>query len=470
MLAPIFHKTVSLSSCCSSFGKIWCCSELSDYGYISTRAVCMNEGASSGGEKQELKFKRAILQDQNKSENMIQKQHVIRLTYLITAVDLTCLFMQIGIIPYLAKSLGLDSVGFGYLQTTFGVLHTSGGPIFGRFADQFGTRAALTLSYLSGSAFFLLLSVSTSVPLLFLSRIPSVFMHGLPGAQMVITDLTTHAERADALGKLGLCFGIGIIIGSSLGGTLSTKFGMYFPSYLAVVASLISAVIVMTCIPAHTKPKLEEQATQQRTSQSSSVFSLKEILHLLKLPGVKEVFLIKVLSGLPTGLFLIMFSIISMNFFGLEAAQTGYLMSYFGILQMVVQGLVIGRLTSRFTERNLIMLSVLVFSGVGLAMALMTNVFHYCIIAFPMVLALCTMGIITDTILTKSVPPSDTGAMLGICASVPPLTRTVGPTLGGILYKMFGVSAFGYLQLVVNIALFLYIFKNKVPQKEEKVQ
>ncbi|XP_034626139.1 solute carrier family 22 member 18 isoform X2 [Trachemys scripta elegans] len=436
---------------------------------ISHSPANMNEGASSGGEKQELKFKRVILQDQNKPENMIQRQQVIRLTYLITAMDLTCLFMQIGIIPYLAKSLGLDSVEFGYLQTTFGVLQLLGGPIFGRFADQFGTRAALTLSYLSGSAFFLLLSISTSVPLLFMSRIPSVFMHGLPGAQMVITDLTTPAERADALGKLGLCFGVGVIIGSSLGGTLSTKFGTYFPSYLAVVASLISAMIVMTCIPAHTKPKSEGQATQQRTSQSS-VFSLKEILRLLKLPGVKEVFLIKVLSGLPTGLFLVMFSIISMNFFGLEAAQTGYLMSYFGVLQMVVQGLVIGRLTSRFTERTLIMLSVLVFSGVGLAMALMTNVFHYCIIALPMVFALCTMGIITDSILTKSVPPSDTGAMLGICASVPPLTRTVGPTLGGILYKMFGVSAFGYLQLVVNIALFLYIFKNKVPQNEEKVQ
>uniref|UniRef100_A0A8C8VPB7 Organic cation transporter-like protein 2 n=1 Tax=Pelusios castaneus TaxID=367368 RepID=A0A8C8VPB7_9SAUR len=429
----------------------------------------MDEGASAGGEKQELKFKREILQDQNKPENMIQRQQVIRLTYLITAVDLTCLFMQIGIIPYLAKSLGLDSVGFGYLQTTFGVLQLLGGPIFGRFADQFGARAALTLSSLSGSAFFLLLSVSTSAPLLFLSRIPSVFMHGLPGAQIVITDLTTPAERVDALGKLGLCFGMGVIIGSSLGGILSTQYGIYFPSYVALVASLISTVVVVTCIPAHTKPK-SEQATQQSTSQSSSVFSLMEILRLLKLPGVKEVFFIKILSGLPTGLFLIMFSIISMNFFGLEAAQTGYLMSYFGVLQMIVQGLIIGRLTSRFTERTLLMSSVVVFSGVGLAMALMTSVFHYCLIALPMVFALCTVGIITDSILTKSVPPSDTGAMLGICASVPPLTRTVGPTIGGVLYKKFGVSSFGYLQLVVNIALFLYILKNKIPHKEEKVQ
>ncbi|XP_074853909.1 solute carrier family 67 member A1 isoform X2 [Carettochelys insculpta] len=375
-----------------------------------------------------------------------------------------------SLFSYLAKSLGLDSVGFGYLQTTFGVLQLLGGPIFGRFADQFGTRAALTVSYLSGSAFFLLLSISTSVPVLFLSRIPSVFMHGLPGAQMVITDLTTPAERVDALGKLGLCFGIGVIIGSSLGGTLGAKFGIYFPLYVAVVASLVSALIVMTCIPARTKPKAEGQAAQQSTSQSSSLFSLSEILRLMKLPGVKEVFLIKVLSGLPTGFFLIMFSIISMNFFGLDAAYTGYLMAYFGALQMVVQGLVIGRLTRRFTERTLLMLSAFVFSGVGVAMALMTTVLHFCIIVLPMVFALCTMGIITDNILTKSVPPSDTGAMLGICASVPPLTRTVGPMIGGMLYKMFGVHAFGYLQLAVNMPLFLYILRNKIPHIEEKGQ
>lgn len=45
------------------------------------------------------------------------------------------------------------------------------------------------------------------------------------GAQKVITDMTTPSQRADALGKLGLCFGIGIIVGSVLGGVLSTKFG-----------------------------------------------------------------------------------------------------------------------------------------------------------------------------------------------------------------------------------------------------
>uniref|UniRef100_A0A663M6U4 Solute carrier family 22 member 18 n=1 Tax=Athene cunicularia TaxID=194338 RepID=A0A663M6U4_ATHCN len=356
---------------------------------------------------------------------------------------------QAQVVGYLAKSLSLDSVGFGYLQTTFGVLQLVGGPIFGRFADQFGTRAALILSCASGSAFFLLMSISTSIPLLFLSRLPAVFMHGLPGAQKVITDLTNPSQRADALGKLGLCFGIGIIIGSALGGSL--RVSCFLPlTYINTVLINVSSSV--------------------GSSQSGSVFSIREILRLMKFPGVMEVFIVKVFAGLPAGLFLIMFSIISMDFFGLEAVESGYLMSYFGVLQMVVQGLVIGKLTKSCTERTLLRLSVFVFAGVGLGMALMRTVWHYCIIAVPLVFAFSMLGTITDSILTKAVPSSDTGTMLGICASVQPLIRTVGPTIGGLLYKQFGVSSFGYLQLVVNIGLSVYLLKNKIPLREVKSQ
>ncbi|KFV67018.1 Solute carrier family 22 member 18, partial [Dryobates pubescens] len=398
----------------------------------------------------------------------VQRKQVILVTYLITTLDLTFVFMQLGIMPYLAKSLGLDSLGFGYLQTTFGVLQLVGGPIFGRFADQFGTRAALILSCASGTVFFLLTSISTSIPLLFLSKVPGLFMHGLPGAQKVITDLTAPSQRAAALGRLGFCFGIGIIIGSAVGGVLSTKFGVFVPIYVGLVGSLINTMIAMAWIPSQTKPKSGHDVTEQSTSQSGGVFSMREILRLMKFPGVMEIFIIKVFAGLPIGLFMIMFSIISMDFFGLEAVESGYLMSYFGVLQMVVQGLVVGTLTNHCTEKTLLRLSVFVFAIVGLGMALMRTVWHYCIIAVPLVFAFSMLATITDSILTKAVPSSDTGTMLGICASVQPLTRTVGPTIGGVLYKEFGVSSFGYLQLVVNVGLFVYLLKSKVPLGETK--
>ncbi|NXT27254.1 S22AI protein, partial [Syrrhaptes paradoxus] len=420
--------------------------------------------ASSGGQEEALEMRSETLGESSLSEDP-KRGRVILVAYLIATLELTCLFMQLGVLPYLAKSLGLDSVGFGYLQTTFGVLQLVGGPIFGRFADQFGTRAALILSCASGSAFFLLLSISTSIPLLFLSRLPSVFMHGVPGAQKVITDLTAPSQRADALGKLGLCFGIGIIIGSTLGGVLSTRLGLFVPVYVGLVGNLINTMIAMAWIPLQPKPK-----SDHHEAEHSNVFSIREIVRLMKFPGVMEVFIVKVFSGLPVGLFLIMFSIISMDFFGLEAVEAGYLMSYFGVLQMVVQGLVIGKLTSYCTERTLLRLSVFVFAGVGLGMALMRTVWHYCIVAVPLIFAFSMLSTITDSILTKAVPSSDTGTMLGICASVQPLTRTVGPTIGGVLYKQFGVSSFGYLQLIVNIGLFVYLLKNKVPLSETKNQ
>ncbi|XP_071975092.1 solute carrier family 22 member 18 [Engystomops pustulosus] len=400
------------------------------------------------------------------------RDRVIRVTYLLSSIDVSCLFMQFAVTPYLAKSLGLDTVGFGYLQTVFGVLQLVGGPIFGRFSDQYGPRAALTLSFLSSFFYYMILAFTTNIPLLFLSRLPSIFMHGLPGAQMIVTDLTTDQERAGSLGKLGLCFGLGIIVGSSLGGYLATRFGLYTPTLIALAASLVCCVIVMIYIPAQTKAKQDGGALKGSESRSlqgkPSVFNFGELVRLLQFPGVMAIFIIKVLSGFPIGVFMLMFPIISVDYFGLNAATAGYLMSYFGILQLVVQGFMVGRLTSRLSDDTVLLISVLVSMVVGLGQVVMTNVFHFCLIAIPMVFTLCVSGVITDSILTKAVPPSETGAMLGICASIQPLTRTIGPTIGGYLYKHYGVPSFGLFNIIINVLLLMYLINTHPKRKTAK--
>ncbi|XP_075044480.1 LOW QUALITY PROTEIN: solute carrier family 67 member A1 [Mixophyes fleayi] len=400
--------------------------------------------------------------------NPRSKQQVIRITYLLAAADISCLFMQFAVTPYLARTLGLDTVGFGYLQTFFGILQLVGGPIFGRFSDQYGARAALTLSFLSACIYYLILAFTTNIPMLFLSRLPSFFMHGLPGAQMIVTDLTTAEERAGSLGKLGLCFGLGIIIGSSLGGYLATKFGLYTPTLIALAGSLVCCVVVMNYIPVQTKIKQDGPAPDHNKPRSSSLFNLGEITRLLNFPGVTSIFIIKVLSGFPIGIFMLMFPVVSVDFFGLNAATAGYLMSYFGILQLVVQGFMLGQLTSRFSDDTLLLLSMVVSMAVGLGLIFMTNVFHFCIIALPMIFTLSISGVITDSILTKAVPPSETGAILGICASVQPLTRTIGPTMAGYLYKHYGVPSFGLLNIIVSLLLLFYLVNNQTSQQVQK--
>ncbi|XP_028917624.1 solute carrier family 22 member 18 isoform X3 [Ornithorhynchus anatinus] len=306
----------------------------------------------------------------------LSRWSVIRVTYLLTVIQMTCLFMQFSVLLYVANELGLDSVGFGLLQTTFGLLQLLGSPVFGR---------------------------------------------------------------------------------------------IYSPIYVALGASTLGAAISASCIPANTKMDAQGRSTPGGGG-GGGVFSLKETWRLLTLPRVLPVFTIKVLSGFPAGIFLIMLSVISVNVFGLEAQQTGYLMSYFGVFQMVIQGLVIGRLTSRYSESALLRLSVLVLGVVGLAMALMTTIVHFCLLVPPLLFGLVSLNILTDNILTKAVSPMDTGAMLGLCACVQPLTRTVGPTLGGFLYQTFGVSSLGYLQFGVNLALTLYLRDGSVLRGVEKPQ
>ncbi|XP_067604038.1 solute carrier family 22 member 18 isoform X10 [Pseudorca crassidens] len=289
-----------------------------------------------------------------------------------------------------------------------------------------------------------------------------------PAAQMAITDLSAPEERPAALGRLGLCFGVGVIFGSLLGGTLSSTCGIQCPVIVALVVSLLGAVLSLTCIPTSTKGASAHAQAALPGKPKASVFDLKAITCLLLQPGVLPVFLVKVICGFPSGLFMVMFSLISMDFFQLEAAQAGYLMSFFGVLQMVFQGLVIGRLSSRFSEGALLRASVLAFSVVGLAMALMANVFHLCLLMPGLVFSLCALNVVTDSMLTNAVSASDTGTMLGLCASVQPLTRTLGPTLGGLLYHRFGVPVFGHVQLAVNFLVLLVLWRQPVPPKMDK--
>ena len=45
------------------------------------------------------------------------------------------------------------------------------------------------------------------------------------GGQMIVTDLGESNKRADALGKLGLSYGVGMVVGPVLGGLLTKHLG-----------------------------------------------------------------------------------------------------------------------------------------------------------------------------------------------------------------------------------------------------
>uniref|UniRef100_A0A1A8RDV5 Organic cation transporter-like protein 2 n=1 Tax=Nothobranchius rachovii TaxID=451742 RepID=A0A1A8RDV5_9TELE len=420
----------------------------------------MNRGSETTEEKLE-----APVSSPSNATDQQKKMKIIYIVYIIAALDLTWMFLSFSVTPYLAKKLGFDTLWFGYLQTTVGVIQLVGGPMFGRFGDLFGARAALSLACAASVVFFVLLAIADHPVLLFVHKLPTVFMHALPACQMVVADLSEPDKRADALSKLGLCFGIGMIAGSTLGGHLNTRYGETFTACFGAAGSAFSLLLVLNFIPKSTKTETS-RSNGRSENQNKKVFSMGEITRLMKFPGVLRIFLIKVITGLPSGIFQVMFSIIALDFFKLGPEENGYLMAYFGIVQMVVQGGVIGRLTARLSETSLLLLSIAVSSVVGLAQAYMQTVFQLCVTVTPMIFSLSLLNVITDSMLTKSVPSSDTGTMLGLCASVQSLIRTIGPTIGGFLYVNYGLSSIGLIKFLVNAAVCVYLFYYSKTEKQ----
>merc|ERR1712038_1439709 len=132
---------------------------------------------------------------------------VIFITHLNVFLYATCFWIQSGTLPYLTKTLGADPVMFGHLQTVFSVLQLLGGPVYGRIGALYGERTALSVAFVSSILTYLLTFLSYSLPILFLSRVPSIFLHVMQGSQMVMTGMSSSDGRAAALARLGFSYG-----------------------------------------------------------------------------------------------------------------------------------------------------------------------------------------------------------------------------------------------------------------------
>ena len=71
------------------------------------------------------------------------------------------------------------------------------------------------------------------------------------------------------------------------------------------------------------------------STESHSVFDYQAILALLKIPMVRYIVILKVVVGIPVGVFHSMFAMVNIDKFGLTAETNGHLLSYVGIVTMV---------------------------------------------------------------------------------------------------------------------------------------
>ncbi|ELU12622.1 hypothetical protein CAPTEDRAFT_166600 [Capitella teleta] len=373
------------------------------------------------------------------------------ITHLNICLYATCFWIQIGALPYLTKKLGLDPVFFGYLQTTFAVVQLCGGPLFGRFGDIYGARAAMVLAFVSASLSYSILGFADSTFLLFLSRFPSVFMHAMQAGQMVITDTTESRSRAEAMGFLGLSYGIGMVVGPFVGGLITKGFDEQHAAFVACAGSFASIALSLYFIPSVTKK------TKAETKSTSQIFNLSRLLAVVKHPDAISLLIVKFISGIPIGVFQSMFAVIAMDTFKLAPDENGFLMSYVGVLTMITQGIGIGFLAKRTTEFGSIKLGAFILIWTYILLSFVSTVWQLCVVLIPLCMGLTLMNVVISSALTNTVPESDTGTILGVNMAVNSLIRSMSPTIGGIMFNHIGFASFGYLGTVGSVLTTLFL-------------
>jgi len=394
------------------------------------------------------------------------KQKSLFIIFLIVFIDLLGFSVILPLLPFYAESFGATPIQIGLLVASYAAAQFIGAPILGRLSDRFGRRPILLISIFGSFLGFLMLGFARTLMILFAARLLDGFTGGnISVAQAYITDITDEKNRARGLGLIGAAFGLGFIIGPAIGGVLS-EFGYAVPAFVAAGFSILAFLGVMFFL----RESLDSETRSELTKKKSDEFRLQNFLKNLSRPRVGPLLNIRFLYSLAFSTFQTIFPLYALYRLELDARNTGFVLTYVGVLVVFVQVFLVGRLSDRFRDNRIIFISLFILMLVLFAWAFASSVVILLIILIPLAFSAGTLNTVLNSALSKSVTPEEVGGTLGISASLESLTRVISPSAGGWVLGSLGTWAPGVLSGAIMVFTVGYAYRHLITQKETPIQ
>jgi len=250
--------------------------------------------------------------------------------YVNVALYATCFQIQRPLEPFLVEKLmqkGDSSNEYAQLQSFFSIMQTIGSFMSGRFLDRFGPKGGFIVSFLASACCYALLSQATTIEILYLSKVPTIFQAGFLCAQVAASQVTMDgAERVQALGRLTMSYTVGSVIGPTVGGILGASGDYYMGAKIAVAGSLLSVVLTLFMT---TEPSVDEtkDSTKEKnsTEDTISTASTKIIPTTFEVVSVVWLFLTtKVVTSVANAMAAAALPLILKNTYGLDEKGLGF--------------------------------------------------------------------------------------------------------------------------------------------------
>ncbi len=160
---------------------------------------------------------------------------------------------------------------------------------------------------------------------------------------------------------VGAAFGLGFIIGPAVGGLLSVRFGYAAPAWAAAALATLNWVAVFFWLPESITPERARRDAAARAQPSASAIAAWQPL---RRPRVGPLFHIRFFFGLAFAMFQSIFALYAAGApLNLSVLQTSFVLAYVGLLSVVVQGFAMGRLSKRYSDHQLMLVSAIAMAA-----------------------------------------------------------------------------------------------------------
>lgn len=355
--------------------------------------------------------------------------------FITLLIDVTGLGIIIPVFPQLIGELtGADishiSQWGGWLTVVYAVMQFLCAPIIGNLSDQYGRRPVLLASLIGFGIDYLFMAIVPTIGWLFVSRI----LAGLTGASITtasayIADVSTPENRAQNFGLLGAAFGLGFIIGPSIGGLLA-EWGTRVPFYAAAGFTLLNALYGYFVLPESLAKENRRKFEWKRANPVGSLLNLK------KYPSVMGLIASLMLVYIAAHALQSTWNYINIHRFNWSPKTVGLSLGVVGIMTMIVQGGLIRFINPKLGNERSVYIGLFIYSLGMLAFAFANQSWMMFVFMIPYCLG-GIAGPALQAILAGHVPPTEQGELQGALTSTMSLTSIIGPLVMTNLFAYF---------------------------------
>src|SRR5262245_9436607 len=372
---------------------------------------------------------------------------------LAVFVDMLGFGIILPSLPLHAAGLGGGGVWVGALLTAYAAAQFLAAPVLGTLSDRYGRRRLLLLSLVGSVISLTVTGLAGSLWLLLLARIVAGGFGGATAVgQAYVVDLSTVRHRTRSLGLVGASIGLGFVFGPAIGaGLADAGIGFAGTCYTAAGIAAANVMLGLLVLPGPRRlaemkalepdpdepprPTRRERRKAARAADNSASGRLAVLKAGLVRPELRPLLLSTfavtfAFVGMETT-----FALLARDRFGLGPAGLGVVFTAVGVVMVLVQAGVVGRLVDRHGETTVAM-----SGAVLLAAGLLVAPYAPDWLAYTALGAVAAgQGLLSPT--QASLISRDggrhVGGVLGIGQSAAAEARAVGPLVAGAaLYRL----------------------------------